>query len=162
MNDLSEASLPPVDEREHRRRAAEAAYGALRGQGKLGSHRVLTYRCARRCLLLDVLRFPEPVGIIVHQPRYKLSPTRNAESSSESGREKNTEDGDRRWRSRFYGVDELLNAALTCDHLSHVVISRERIESDATSSRREVLITVADGQPPEFADVVVKDDTPTN
>lgn len=160
MSGFAESMRALTDLREDRRRAAEAAYGALRAQGKLGSHRVLAYRCSRRCLLLDVLMFPEPLGVIVHQPRYKLSPTVNEASSSESGRAKNTEDGARRWRARYYSPDEMLNAALNCDHLQHVVIDRDRIVKDMSGQDRVIIISSADDAGPAGPAIRAQDDTP--
>ena len=79
---------------------AQDAYAALKSSGRLPSHRVLVYRCPRRCLLLDVLAFPQ--GVVFHQPPYKRSPALNARTSSESGRAKNTTAGERHWKAQTY------------------------------------------------------------
>lgn len=134
-------------DRDERKRAGEAAYKALKTQGKLASHRLIAYRCSRRCLLIDVVQFPEPVGVIVHQPRYRLSPELNAASSSESGRAKNTEDGDRRWREQFMVPETMLNVTATCDHLAQIAVSKERMQRDVDAGLREVIVTPEDHEP---------------
>src|SRR5699024_1121464 len=85
-------------------RIATAAYEATKKLGKLAQHRVIAYRCPdrKRCLLLDVARFPDPVGMVFHRPGYRLSPTVNAASSSADGRRVNTIDGDRRWKAHTF------------------------------------------------------------
>lgn len=117
---------------------ADSIYAALRSAGWLTSHRVLTYRCSQRCLLLDVVVTPQ--GTLLAFPRYKLSPALNAESSSESGRAKNTEDGDRRWRGRAFFAESVGNCPLNCDHV-RAVLELDRIDADLDAGRSEVTIT---------------------
>lgn len=133
-----EALRRSITEGEARSDAAGAFYSMLKGRGQLKSHRVLTYRCKRRCLLLDVLDTRH--GILVHQPRYRLSPALNAASSSEGGRAKNTEDGHRKWRERAFFLQDALNLSVQCDHLAQHVVSNERIRGDAAAALGEVTL----------------------
>lgn len=127
-------------EGQERTAAAEAFYAMLSQRGELKSHRVLSYRCPRRCLLADVLNTQQ--GLIVHQPRYKLSPALNSKTSNESGRRKNTEDGDRRWKARTYPIGLAANLTLACDHVpAHHVLELEQVHSDLAAKRREVIVT---------------------
>lgn len=109
---------------------AEALHAALVSTGRIKSLRRLTYRChARRCLLLEAVDTPE--GVLVHQKRYKLSPTVNEATSTAEGRAANTEDGRNHWRAQTYWLstsalrwDDLPQAgqSLECDHvLSHLL-----------------------------------------
>ena len=140
-----------LNDREERSRAGAAAYEALKRTGKLSSHRVLSYRCPRRCLLLDVMEFPEPVGLTFHLPRYRLSPALNAETSSAEGRAKNTEDGDRRWKSHTSA--ETFAVALNCDHLHHISVRRERLQADLERGPRGRVITITeDDHAPVFVE----------
>lgn len=116
---------------------AESVYDALEAPGKLSSHRVLTYRCPRRCRLLEVIVTPQ--GLLLAFPRYKMSPTVNAERSSESGRAKNTEDGDRRWRRRAFFAESVGNCPLNCDHVREV-LELERIDADRAAGLTEVVV----------------------
>lgn len=114
-------------------------YALLKKSGKLESHRVLTYRCRSRCLLLDVLNTRE--GIIVHVPRYRLSPQANAISSTESGRVKNTEDNDRRWKERTFFLADAIDLACNCDHVRQYVVTMKQLQEDLiVTTRREVTI----------------------
>jgi hypothetical protein len=121
---------------EERAVLATAVYRALKSTGKLASHRLLSYRCSRRCLLLDVLRFP--AGVVYASPRYKLSPGVNDRASSASARAERTEDGDRHWRTRAYFAQDALNAPVTCDHVRSS-ISKEEIDADLGSGATEVV-----------------------
>lgn len=117
---------------------ADAFYAMLKARGQLRSHRLLTYRCQRRCLLLDVLRTSH--GVIVHQPRYKLSPEVNEQTSSPDGRTNNTEDGDRRWRGHTFPVEFAINFVLNCDHVNQHVLDRDQVQADVDATRREVVV----------------------
>lgn len=77
-------------------------YRALLVSDRLPHLRRLTYRCATpaRCLLLDVVE--TPLGILLHQRRFKQSDAINRARSNESGRASNTTDGDRHWKPRTY------------------------------------------------------------
>lgn len=130
------------DQTRDRNAQARAVYDALRTTGKVSSHRLLTYRCPRRCLLLDVVNTPD--GLILHRPRYKLSPRLNAESSNESGRTKNTEDGDRRWTANTGFVESWGNVPLTCDHL-RVTLDLAELQHDLDARHAEITVR-ADGE----------------
>lgn len=73
-------------------------------------------------------------GLIVYIPRYKLSPTENARRSSQSGREANTIDGERRWKSHAYFLEHALNVTLTCDHIRQIVIEADEVRRMAKSN----------------------------
>ncbi|CAN5322976.1 hypothetical protein BH11ACT1_BH11ACT1_18180 [soil metagenome] len=118
--------------------AAEAFYAMLERQGQLASHRVLTYRCARRCLLAEVLRTTS--GLVIHHDRYKMSPTRNETSSSASGRRVNTEDGDRRWKARTYFITEAANLTVSCDHIANRTIEIRDVLAALESGTSEVVV----------------------
>lgn len=118
---------------------ADATYRALKSTGALKSHRLLTYRCPKRCMLLDVVNLPAPVGLIVHSPRYRLSPGLNAASSSASGRAKNTEDGDNHWKAHTFPVRAMSRPLLTCDHL-RVPLEDVDFEADLEARHAEVVM----------------------
>lgn len=122
---------------------ATAIYEALRTQGKLGSHRLVTYRCSRRCMLADVIGLPQ--GIVIHSPAYKLSPSENEAHSSESGRLSNTTDGVRRWKAHIYFLTEAANVGLTCDHVRQAILEPDDIRQDAQARHTEVVVR-SDGE----------------
>lgn len=104
----------------------DAVYRALkRDHRRLLDCLQITYRCGVRwCLLLHVVE--TPAGIIIHRPRYRLSPTLNEARSNGPGRAKNTEDGDRRWRAATFPIETSglkpslpgnVGLGLACDHI---------------------------------------------
>ncbi|MCI1963285.1 MAG: hypothetical protein LKJ18_03935 [Ancrocorticia sp.] len=124
-----------------RRRSELAAkfYEMLQRRGQLRSHVVVTYRCQHRCLLAQVLSTPQ--GLIVHVPRYKLSPDLNETNSVESARKKRTEDGNRRWKAQTFMLADALNVGVQCDHLLPRAIEKSRIEQDVNARHAEVVVT---------------------
>ena len=118
--------------------AARAFYEMLHRRGELKSHRVLTYRCPQRCLLLDVLQTSQ--GLLVHSARYKLSATVNESSSSPSGRLNNTEDGGRHWKAHTFPIDLAVNLTANCDHVRGLVIEVDTVRADVAAARREVIV----------------------
>lgn len=98
---------------------ALAYFKLLRAEKKINSVSRAVVRCTNGCLLLTV--FETPAGPAFHQPRYKLSPTVNAASSSESDRRANTEDNDHKWRERGGMVGSALNFLVVCDHVRQVL-----------------------------------------
>lgn len=136
-------------DREERQRAGELAYKALKATGQLSSHRLLAYRCpnARRCLLLDVVNFPEPVGPLLVKPRYKLSAATNEAASNEAGRAANTEDGRNHWKAAYMVPEALLNVVMNCDHIKDVAINKARVQADLDAGHTEVILTPADHCP---------------
>lgn len=105
----------------------EALYVALLNDpSRLRDLPRLQIRChVARCLLLDAIDLGEG-RVLLHQQRYKLSPTRNEARSSAAGRARNTEDGDRRWHARTYWIDTSALAlddsagatlGMQCDHM---------------------------------------------
>jgi hypothetical protein len=80
---------------------AEDLYRALLTTGRLPVLRRLTYRCVpRRCLLLDAV--DTPLGIVLHQTRYKYSEPENLRRSNAAGRARSTYDDNNHWRERTY------------------------------------------------------------
>lgn len=138
-DEFARAMSAHLAEKHERDRTASDYYALLRRTGRLSSHRLLTYRCARRCLLLDLVNTPR--GVIAHLPRYKLSPDVNAATSSEDGRAKNSEDGDRRWPSRTFMYSADWQLGVTCDHVAHQLIPHDRIAEDVAATRREVTLS---------------------
>lgn len=126
------------DEADQRTALASAAYEALKGAGRLRAHRLLTYRCARRCLLVDVLNFPQ--GVVFHTPGYKLSPSVNTDTSNASGRAKNTIDGARRWKAHTYFAQECVNVTANCDHVQNLVLEKDEIQADLDAGHAEVVL----------------------
>lgn len=126
-------------------------YRALLSSGRLSGLRRLTYRCAtHRCTLLDAV--DTPMGILLHQIRFKQSNEINQERSSESGRRANTTDGDRHWRERTYWLPEsalnwpqdLGGQALTCDHVGvpYVLLRAGDFHEDWDAGHAEVRVRV--------------------
>jgi hypothetical protein len=125
------------DEARQRSAIASAAYQALKSTGALSSHRLIAYRCPRRCLLLDVINIPQ--GVILHRPSYKLSPSLNESSSNEAGRASNTTDGDRRWRQNTGFVSEWGNVPLNCDHV-RVTLELDAVQADVDTHHAEMVV----------------------
>lgn len=88
-------------------------YRALLTSARLPQMRRLTYRCATpaRCLLLDAV--DTPLGVLLHQRRYKQSRGINEARSSAQGRAKNTSDGDNHWLPRTYWLEQSALSILT-------------------------------------------------
>jgi|SRR5699024_2708576 len=117
----------------------DAVYAALKTTGQLKSHRVVTYRCPQRCMLLDVLNLPDPLGVVVHIPRYRLSPGLNAQTSSADGRANNTEDGDNHWQGWTAPRAQVSRPELTCKHVM-VPLEDEDLDAAISSRRAEVVV----------------------
>lgn len=125
-------------------------YRALYASGRLPQLRRLTYRCATpaRCLLLDAVE--TPLGVLLHQRRYKMSEPVNLARSSASGREKNTYDGGNHWRERtYYREQSALEypddtpppvLEVTCDHVLAYALSAPEFRDDWQAGRAEVLM----------------------
>ncbi len=131
-----------ADERAVRDRTHEASgiYAALESTGRMASVSPLTYRCQRRCALLDVITLPDGAGVIVGFPRYETSPGMTAAFSSARGRERNTEDGLGKWKVRAsYRVD-VGRLALSCDHLHWVVLEAEDLDGDVRAGHTEIIV----------------------
>lgn len=123
MTDLDWLSQFVADD-EDRKALLRRAYK----QGTAADRRQVTlakYRCkARGCELLTC--WQTPLGRLVYQPHFKLSPARNEATSVPAARAKRTTDGNRRWVSVIVDLDQLLgfaNADMTvgleikCDHI---------------------------------------------
>jgi hypothetical protein len=130
--------------RETKQRAASAAatYRALKDTRKLSSHRIITYRCPDRCLLLDVLNLP--AGVIFRQPGYKLPPAVNDATSSESGRAKHAGNGNS-WNPRTYFAEDCIYVSTDCAHVHQVVLDKTEIQADLDAGHCEMTV-LADGE----------------
>lgn len=128
---------------------ADELYRALVSSGRLSSLRRLTYRCTTaRCLLLEAVE--TPLGVLVHQNRYKLSPGENLARSSEDGRRANTYDGGRHWRERSYWLASSALAypddmpppglSLTCDHVLEHMLTAPAFRDDWQAEHAEVKV----------------------
>lgn len=133
--------LPPAEylqrfnERQHLAEDFSTSPAMKRARAKMLA---TTFRCSKRgCVLAYV--YVTPCGVIVHQPRYKLSPEVNAASSNESGRANNTLDGDHKWKSKSHFLEKDNRYRFTCDHLIKWVPSAE-IEKAATRRAKNIVI----------------------
>lgn len=96
-----------------------------------------TFRCRqRRCVLAFIYNTGDHV--IVDQPGYKLSRSENAERSNESGRRKNTYDGERKWKRQTFILQEDNYHQLNCDHVNAEVVSAQEILTAAQARRDRV------------------------
>ena len=124
----------------------EDLYRALTATGRKSKLRRIEYRCPRRCLLLEAVE--TPLGILIHQNRYKLSPAQNEARSSADGRAANTYDGDRHWQERSYFLADSalswpepeVSQVLTCDHVLAFPLTSARLTADWGARRTEVSI----------------------
>lgn len=135
----------------------EDMYRALLNSRRLPRLRRLTYRCgtASRCLLLDAVE--TPLGILMHQRRFKQSEEVNQARSNASGRAKNTTDGVNHWKPRTYWIgssalghpadpdvlgSESGKLSVQCDHVGvpDVLLSAEEFREDWDTGRDTVLI----------------------
>lgn len=130
---------------------AAELYRALLTSGRLSGLRRLTYRCATeaRCTLLDAVE--TPLGLVMHQVRYKYSAGENLERSSESGRAANTYDGANHWRERSYFVeqsalspsflgDDGAHLEVTCDHVLAHPLTADDFHADWEAGHAEVRV----------------------
>lgn len=128
---------------------AEDLYRALRSSGRLTKLRRLTYRCntSARCLLLDAVE--TPIGVVLHQRRYKHSDEVNLARSNEAGRARNTYDGKNHWMERTYPLeqsallwhDERANLALQCDHVLDFKLTAAMFHGDWEARHAGMLVT---------------------
>lgn len=127
----------------------DVLYSALLNGARLSSLRRLTYRChAARCLLLDVV--DTPVGVLIHQKRYKYSDEQNLQRSSAAGRAANTLDGNNHWRAHSYFIETsaLANAEragrtdVSCDHVLGYPLTAATFWTDWKSDTTEVRVRV--------------------
>jgi hypothetical protein len=104
------------------------------GLKKLRPVTVVEYRCAaRRCLLLVVWRTPD--GFMFYQPSYRLAADVNAQSSTPSGRARNTIDGERAWKpqaglldGRYRGLPNGGGLTLQCGHVRRIAPGDELLD----------------------------------
>lgn len=132
------------------RHAAELRDALLNDPNRLRVLRRMQYRCdnERHCLLLDVIE--TSLGTLLHQNRYKYSEAENEQRSSESGRRKNTYDGENHWQERTYFVEQSALAhpddlptpilGVSCDHvLDHALLATD-FRDDWSARRAEVRV----------------------
>ena len=117
------------------RHAFEAA-----GRKRIEAATVATFHCRakRSCTVLTVWRTPQ--GLMFYRPRHRTSPAVTAAESSASGRAKNTEDGDGRWRAKTYFLDQAANVTLDCDHLRQRILDVDTVDADAHARRGLVIV----------------------
>ena len=118
---------------------ASDIYGALKSTGQLHRHRMVTYRCSHRCVLLEVVDGGAE-GLIIGFPRYKTSPEQTEATSNESGRRKNTEDGYSRWKQQAGFAENVSRPLLSCDHLRSVPLEDDAIAADLAARHAEVVV----------------------
>lgn len=103
-------------------RRAQEAFSRI---GDRPGHRVMTYRCRRRCLLFAVVRTPE--GLIFHRPSYELFSKSAAKLTADGEPRRPAETG---WESSWG------DAALVCHHLLDVplpkAVIRQHLGTDVT------------------------------
>lgn len=129
---------------------AAELYRALLVSRRLSQLRRLTYRCSSpaRCLLLDAVE--TPLGVLMHQRRFKFSPGENAALSNEAGRANNTYDGDNHWRERTYYLKESALAhpedgdgphlGVSCDHVLDYHLKATEFDTDWRAGHAEVRV----------------------
>lgn len=112
MADDLEAFWQMIRQSGERDEAIAAAYLAI-PKRRLRQVLLVEYRCyaGAGCLLLHIWQSPQ--GILFYKQGAKLSSTRNAAMSNESGRRRNTVDGDRDWRGYGGVLDDLRSWADT-------------------------------------------------
>lgn len=106
---------------------------AIRAHDSVDPRRLRTvmlaeYRCpVRGCLLLHA--WQSPAGVLFYRPAYKIGREMNLTESSESGRARNTTDGENHWKPqaglldtyRDVGWREGVRITLRCDHVNVAV-----------------------------------------
>lgn len=131
-------------ERQQRADLIRAVHESAQGRRAVRRGALVELRCSARegCLLLRAWAWHSPHGIAYYRPPYKLSPARNAATSSPEGRLKNTRDGDRRWQSRAGMLEDFAawpdaRMPIQCDHVDSTVEVRDllRWASDATPGK---------------------------
>ncbi|MFD6676070.1 hypothetical protein ACFWDA_17085 [Rhodococcus zopfii] len=129
----------------------EDLYNALLTTGRLPQLRRLTYRCdTNRCLLLDVV--DTPLGVLLHQKRFKYSEVENLARSNAAGRERNTFDGDRKWMPRTYFLQSsalaypddrpAMSQDVSCDHVLAYQLTASDFRDDWQAGRAEIRVRV--------------------
>lgn len=124
-------------------------YRALVASGRLSGLRRLTYRCGPRgCLLLQAVE--TPLGVLLHQDRYKYSEGENLARSSEDGRRANTYDGGRHWREQSYWLSTSALAwpddvpaprlGVSCDHVLDHHVTAPEFRDDWQARHAEVRV----------------------
>lgn len=111
-----------IADMDSRQRSALSAYRKLADERAISRARLLSYRCTRGCLLLDVFETTE--GPALYWPRHRRSPGANAQTSPEA-RATRTLDGDRNWidRAELVSVMRHFDAELNCDHVRSELVA---------------------------------------
>jgi hypothetical protein len=123
-----------------RQKSALAMYRVHREARTLDQYRLVTYRCPRRCLLLDVFR--TPAGPAVYFPPFKLSEEHN-QRTAEDARIERTSDGVRRWieRAEMLAIFKSgLYLELNCDHVSRHILTGDEITATITAANDTVIV----------------------
>lgn len=122
---------------EERQRLATDYINMLKRTGQASKRVATTYRCPRRCALLEV--YSTMHGVILYLPRYKLSEQANRADSSEDGRRANTEDGNRHWKASAGFLVSGVDLPLNCDHRRTTVPS-DSVTDAVNAGTREVIV----------------------
>lgn len=128
----------------NRQQSALAVHRSMVASGSLARHTRLEYRCHDHgCCLARV--FDTPKGPAVYKPSFRYSPERN-ENTAPTARQRETLDGERRWREQAdlldvdppagQGVEYWLN----CDHLLNHPLRSEQINADLLRDTRVIVL----------------------
>lgn len=109
----------------------------LKATGQASKRVTTTYRCKRRCTLLEA--YITVHGVILYFPRYKLSERLNAQESSEDGRRANTEDGNRHWKPTAGFLVPDLALPVQCDH-ERTSVQSDDVAAAVRTGTREVIV----------------------
>lgn len=134
-HDFAAVLLRSIEQGDQERELMTKFVETLRATGRARAHLAQTYRCVRRCSLLELYRTPG--GMIAFIPPYRLSPRMNSETSTDEGRRANTIDGDRRWKGRAFPLDTRFDYSLQCNH-AQGLITGEQIARNLSEAAREV------------------------
>lgn len=116
-----------------RNEALQSEYEAL-ADGDKKRRWLGVYRCATGCTLLVVWRAVDDT-IALRISGYKLSPQRNAATSVEAARRRNTVDAERRqWKPRYWALDDS-QPDVQCDHLQQRRLTPAEIAGDIEPAR---------------------------
>lgn len=105
-----------------------ALYETMKKTGELTRNRLVSYRCSKGCLLLDVYQTPD--GPAAYRPGFKYSPQAN-EATSPAARLTRTTDGDRRWVANADMVlSPPLSYLLACNHVQQLTLEAVTVHTD--------------------------------
>jgi len=123
---------------------ATALYSGWVDEKQLGSRLALTYRCAKGCTLLHVVRAPEPVDqerVIFGWPPYKTPKSVTEAQSTPAARATRTTDGFNHWQSRAcYSEAVFEDFRVQCKHdVKPLSLERVRVDLQGDTPKTIVL-----------------------